>query len=109
MEVRECPYCHKRISILRCSRFLFRGTNYTILCNNCNKEVKLLKEPIPFIYTVFAGALVSYLSMQFFIYFMKLDFLNSLFCSIPVFVLGELVVMVIILKKIRFIKAKEIR
>ena len=77
MKARECPYCHKRISIRKCTYYFWRGTRYTIHCNHCGQEVRPLKEPIPFNYTVVAGLLTSYISMEFFLYYIGLNFVDS--------------------------------
>ena len=106
MKARECPYCHKRISIFRCSYYFLRGTDYSIHCNHCHKEVWLEREPIPFMYCVCAGFIVAVGSMNFFLYYMKFDFLKSLIYFLPIFAITELISMVITLKNIRFAKKK---
>ena len=104
MEARECPYCHKKISRYKCSYYFFRGTNYTIHCNHCNAEVRLLKEPIPFNYCFFLGICISYGFMSFFLYILKIDFINSLLYTLPIITIFIVALMALILKKIIFTK-----
>lgn len=104
MKARECPYCHKRISIRKCTYYFWRGTRYTIHCNHCGQEVRPLKEPIPFNYTVVAGLLTSYISMEFFLYYIGLNFVDSLIHCIPIFAFAMALVMIIVLGRIKFIQ-----
>lgn len=100
MKARECPYCHKRISIRKCTYYFWRGTRYTIHCNHCGREVRPLKEPIPFNYTVIAGLLTSYMSMEFFLYYIGLNLIHC----IPIFAFAMALVMIIVLGRIKFIQ-----
>ena len=84
MENRECPYCHKKISLRNCVKYVYRGTAYSTTCNHCGNRVKLIKEPYPFMYAVFAGGLSAYLPMQFFLYIAKLTFVQSLLYTLPI-------------------------
>ena len=101
---RECPYCHKNISISRCSHYFLHGTNYSIRCNHCNQEVKLLKEPISFNYCFIIGFCISYGFMSFFLYFLKLDFIESLLYTLPIIIVFLLITMILTLKRIIFMK-----
>ncbi len=101
-KVRECPYCHGIISLRRCLKYIYRGTNYTTVCNHCNRSVKLAKEPIPFKYCVFAGFLSIYLPMNLFLYVYKMSFVDSLIYSLPFVVACILVVGILTFSKIRF-------
>ena len=102
MKTRECPYCHEIISLKRCLKYLFRGTNYATICNHCNRSVKLEKEPIPFRYCVFAGFLSIFLPMQFFLYVSKMSFLKALIYSLPFVVVCILVVAFLTFSRMRF-------
>ena len=104
MKARECPYGHQRISIRKCTDYFWRGTRYTIHCNHCGQEVRPLKEPIPFNYTVVAGLLTSYISMEFFLYYIGLNFVDSLIHCIPIFAFAMALVMIIVLGRIKFIQ-----
>ena len=95
MNNRECPYCHHTISLKRCVKYWFRGTNYPTTCDHCNRSVKLEKEPFPFLYSVFAGLLSIYIPMNIYLYYYKLPFLQSLYYSLP-FVIGCIIVISII-------------
>lgn len=106
MKPRECPYCHKRISVLKCSYYFLRGTDYSIHCNHCHKEVWLAKEPIPFMYCVCVGFILAVIPMNFFLYYMKFDFLKSAICCLPIFAIAAFVIMIVILRKIKFAKKK---
>lgn len=106
MKARECPYCHKRISISRCSYYFWRGTDYSIHCNHCHKEVWLEREPIPFMYCVCAGFIVTVLPMNFFLYYMKFGFLKSMLYTLPIFTIAEIVIMILTLRKMKFAKTK---
>lgn len=103
LKTRECPYCHQIISLKRCIKYWFRGTNYSTTCNHCNNRVKLEKEPFPFMYSVFAGLLSIYLPMNYFLYFSKMPFLKSLLYSLP-FVIGCLVVIAVLIPRRLFFK-----
>lgn len=46
LKARECPHCHRQVSLQVCSKYLLRGTNYTVRCNHCNTELALVKEPL---------------------------------------------------------------
>lgn len=39
MKSRECPYCHKKVSLRKCIKYIIKGTKYstivTIVGNNC--------------------------------------------------------------------------
>lgn len=102
MKTRECPYCHKIISLKRCLTFLFKGTNYTTTCNHCNRSVKLEKEPIPFMYCVFAGFLSIFLPMQLFLYVYKMSFVQSLLYSLPIVIACIFIVSFLTLRKMHF-------
>ena len=102
MKARECPYCHEIISFKRCLKYLYRGTDYTTICNHCNRTVKQEKEPIPFKYCVFAGFLSIYLPMQVFLYVYKMTFIRSLVYSLPFVAACIAVVAILTFCKIRF-------
>lgn len=104
MKARECPYCHKKISIYKCSYYFFRGTNYSIHCNHCKEEVKLLKEPISFNYCFLLGICISYGFMNLFLYILKIDFFNSLLYTLPIITIFIVALMALTLKRIIFTK-----
>ncbi len=83
MESRECPYCHKKISLKRCSKYMLKGTKDTTTCDKCGNEVKLIREPIPFIYCVWWGILCGYLPIQFYLYVCDFSFMKSVLCTLP--------------------------
>ena len=102
MKTRECPYCHQIISLKRCLKYIYRGTNYATICNHCNRSVKLEKEPIPFKYCVFAGFLSIYVPMQLFLYVCKMSFIQSLIYSLPIVVACISVVTFLTFRRIHF-------
>lgn len=101
-KARECPYCHEIISLRRCLKYMYRGTNYTTVCNHCNRSVKLEKEPVPFIYCVVAGFLSIYLPMQVFLYVCKMSFVQSLIYSLPFIVACISVIIFLTFRRMRF-------
>ena len=66
MKNRECPYCHKKVSLRKCIKYIIKGTKYSTTCNHCGQQLWLEKEPLPFMYCVSAGFFIMYLPMQFF-------------------------------------------
>ena len=66
MKNRECPYCHKKVSLRKCIKYIIKGTKYSTTCNHCGQQLWLEKEPLPFLYCVSAGFFIMYLPMQFF-------------------------------------------
>lgn len=104
MKNRECPYCHHIISLKRCVKYLFKGTNYTTTCNHCNRSVKLEKEPIPFGYSVIAGLLSIFIPMNVCLYYFKLPFLQSLYYSLPFVLVCIIVISIITLNRLFFSK-----
>lgn len=102
MKTRECPYCHQIISLKRCLKYIYRGTNYATICNHCNRSVKLEKEPMPFKYCVFVGFLSIYVPMQLFLYVCKMSFIQSLIYSLPIVVACISVVTFLTFRRIHF-------
>lgn len=66
MKNRECPYCHKKVSLRKCIKYIIKGTKYSTTCNHCGQQLWLEKEPLPFMYCVSTGFFIMYLPMQFF-------------------------------------------
>lgn len=77
MKNRECPYCHKKVSLRKCIKYIIKGTKYSTTCNHCGQQLWLEKEPLPFMYCVSAGFFIMYLPMQFFLYYCNLGFIDS--------------------------------
>ena len=102
MKARECPYCHKKVSVLKCTFFLLRGTAYSIRCNHCGNSISPSKEPIPFNACVVAGFLSIFLPMQFCLYYLHMGFLDSLMCALPIFLLLLAAVIILTLCRIKF-------
>ena len=107
MKNRECPHCHKKVSIRNCIKYILRGTNYSTTCNHCGRKLWLVKEPIPFMYCVFAGFLMMYLPMQYFLYYCEMDFLHSMLYCLPLAFITEVVCSILILCIIYFKKKKK--
>lgn len=78
LKARECPHCHHIVSLRTCSKYLLRGTGYSIHCNHCNKELALIKEPIPFKWCPFIGSLSTVIPAVYFLFFLKLGFDRSM-------------------------------
>ena len=104
MKNRECPYCHKKVSFKKCIIYIIRGTNYPPECSHCGKQLWLEKEPIPFQYCVFAGFVIMYLSMEYFLYYCKMDFFHSMMFCLPIAILTEIICSAVILQRIYFKK-----
>ena len=106
MKNRECPYCHKKISLRHCLLYIYRGTNYSTTCNHCGKEVKLIKEPIPFMYCVCAGFLSVSLPSYFLIYQFHWTFIKAVLSCLP-FVIFSFIICTILTFKNLFFKKTE--
>ena len=104
MKNRECPYCHNTVSLRNCIKYIIRGTNYPTTCSHCGRQLWLKKEPLPFMYCVSAGFLMMYLPMQYFLYYCKMDFIDSTLCCIPFAVITEVGCSLVILHRIFFKK-----
>lgn len=104
MEVRECPYCHKKVSLRNCLKYILRGTGYPTTCNHCGRELWLAKEPMPFNYCVIAGFLLMYIPIQFCIYYCHMDLVTAVSYCWPIAVIAELVSIILTLRRIYFKK-----
>lgn len=102
--IRECPYCHRKVSIWLSSFYLFRGTDYSINCNHCHKKIKPKKEPVSFLYCVCAGFLSVVLPVDYCVYMRKEDFVHSVLFALPFFILVEIIILFLILKRIEYTK-----
>lgn len=99
---RECPHCHRQVSIKVCSRYLLRGTAYTVYCNHCNTELALVREPVPFQWCTLAGFLSTVVPAEYFLYVQKLGLARSLSYAALIGILGVCIVSVLVFKGIRF-------
>lgn len=104
MKTRECPYCHKKVAIKNCLKYIVRGTKYSTTCNHCGNEIWLEKEPLPFLYCVSAGFLIAYIPMQFCIHYWQMDFISSLIYCLPLVVFAEIASIILTMKRIYFKK-----
>ena len=102
---RECPHCHKIVSIRSSLYYFLRGTSYSIRCNHCHQKIKPEREPFPFYLSVCAGFFSVYLPTMYGIYILKKGFWDSALISIPFIVLLELIIGVLIIKRIKYIKS----
>ena len=102
MKNRECPYCHKEISLKRCFLYIYRGTNYPTRCNHCSHKIMLVREPVPFIYCVCAGFLSIYIPTSLFLYFYHFSFWKAALCSLPFALICFIVCVVLTSKRLFF-------
>lgn len=102
MKARECPYCHERISISECSRYILKGKYRSIQCDHCHKEVWPPQEPISLIVWVCSGVILGTFPINFFLYYMEFGFLKSLLCSLPIIAIVLILLMTIALQRMRF-------
>ncbi len=102
LKARECPHCHRQVSLQVCSKYLLRGTNYTVRCNHCNTELALVKEPIPFNYCVMAGFLSGVIPAQYCLYILKMGLIQSMTYAIMLGLIAEIVCIMLTFKKIKF-------
>ena len=102
MRNRECPYCHKEISLKRCFLYIYRGTNYPTRCNHCSHKVMLVREPVPFMYCVCAGFLSIYIPTSLFLYFYHFSFWKAALCSLPFALICFIVCVVLTFKRLFF-------
>lgn len=78
LKARECPHCRRSVSIKTCSKYLLRGTAYTVRCDHCNTELALIKEPVPFKWCPFAGFAGTVIPAEYFLIVQKLGLAKSL-------------------------------
>lgn len=104
MKNRECPYCHKKVSLRKCIKYIIKGTKYSTTCNHCGQQLWLEKEPLPFMYCVSVGFFIMYLPMQFFLYYCNLGFIDSVLYCLPIAVVAEAICLIVVLYKIYFRK-----
>jgi len=102
MEVRECPYCHKKVSLRKCSICFLRVTSNSIRCNHCNYSISLLKEPISVSACVAVGFLSMVIPMNFFLCYMHFSFGKALMYTFPIIVVEIILSMILTLRKIKF-------
>ena len=103
MKNRECPYCHEKISLKLCLKYLFLGTDYYTVCNHCNRSVKLAKEAKPgFKYAFMVGLLSIYIPMQTFLYVFHMTFTNALLLSLPFFIVSLAIIVCLTLRTLYF-------
>lgn len=102
LKARECPHCHRKVSINVCSEYFLHGTAYEVNCNHCNTRLTLTKEPIPFKWCPLAGFLCGIIPAEYFFFIRNLDLIQSLSYSAFIGALGILVCMILTLNKIYF-------
>lgn len=102
MKARECPHCHKKISIRKCTIFFLRGTAYSIQCNHCNRTVSPLKEPIPMNACLIVGFFSVVAPMQFCLYYLHTSFTKALIYTLPIFLFVLVSSMILTIIKIKF-------
>ena len=78
LKARGCPHCHRSISIKTCSKYLLRGTAYTVRCDHCNTELALVKEPVPFKWCPFAGFASTVIPAEYVLVVQELGLAKSL-------------------------------
>lgn len=104
LKSRECPNCHRLVSIKTCSTYFLHGTSRSVHCNHCDTELMLPKEPIPFKWCVFAGFVCGVVPAEYFLYIRQLGLSKSLLYATLIGLLGLVVCMILILNKIYFKK-----
>lgn len=72
LKARECPHCHRIVSIGVCSAYFFHGTAYHIHCNHCDAELALVKEPVPFKWCPFIGLMSTTIPAVYFLFVLEL-------------------------------------
>lgn len=102
LKARECPHCHKMVSINVCSEYFLHGSAYVVQCNHCDTRLTLVKEPIPFKWCPFAGFLCGIIPAEYFLFIKKLGLVESLSYAAFIGILGLLVCMILTLTKIYF-------
>ncbi len=99
---RECPYCHQKVSLRRCLKYLLRGTAYTTTCNHCGRTLELEKEPLPFFYCVSAGFACGFIVMYYMLFMKHLTFGHAILYFIPIGIVLLIVVSCLTLNRIYF-------
>ena len=102
--LRECPHCHKSISLRNTSIYLLRGTKHIIRCNHCHNEVRPSKEPMPFNTSVVGGFLSVVIPLQICLYYFRIDFLGSLLIASIFWIFWCIIVSLCTFTRIEFTK-----
>lgn len=101
-KARECPHCHRLVSIGTCSTYLLRGTAYTIHCDHCNTELALVKEPVPFKWCPLMGFLSGVIPAEYFLYIKNLGLARSLSYAAVFGVFGLAIIVVLTFQRSYF-------
>ncbi len=102
INARECPYCHRPVSLKVCAKYLLRGTAYTIRCNHCDTELALIREPIPFKWCCCAGFISTAIPAEYFLFIKRLGLIRSLGYAAVIGMIVLFIISVMILKNCRF-------
>ncbi len=101
-KARECPHCHRKISIKNCSTYLLRGTATTIHCDHCNTELALIKEPIPFKWCPLIGFLSTFIPAEYFLFIKNLSFAKSMSYAAMIGVVAIIIIGVLTFRRSYF-------
>lgn len=107
LQAGKCPYCGKRISVVRVAAYFIYGTSHVIKCNHCNRHVQPLKQALSFQTSVYIGFLSVIIPMYYMLFTSECDFWYvAINYALPCFLFAELVILFITVYKTKFIKSQ---
>lgn len=102
LKARECPHCHRMVSIKTCSTYFLRGTAYHIRCNHCNAELALINEPVPFKWCPLIGYMSTVIPAVYFLFVRKFGFVESMSYAAIIGLLAVVTIAILTIEKCYF-------
>ena len=99
----KCPYCDTKIGLNQISDYLVLGTNHSIQCPNCNRELHPKREPVKFYYCFCAGFISIVVPFWLYILYVEDNFWKAILLSLMVGVIAVGVVCLLTIRRIEFI------
>lgn len=98
----RCPHCKHEISFKQCSYYFLFDSTHSIKCKHCSRTIKPTKDPVNVNYCICAGFLAMVLPIDICLYIFHTSFIEGVFAGTICFIILELIIMFIVLKKIEF-------
>ena len=83
-------------------QYLYYNSNHSITCDNCNREIRPMKDSVSFPLGVSLGFISIYLPGCIFVSYFNMDLLNAIIYSLPFFVIVETIVIIITFNNLHF-------
>lgn len=110
MKNRECPCCHKQVSLRRCSSYFWKGvTPITMRCNHCHEEIRIVKNPVPLAFWVIGGVVMGNLPSILTYFCFRHDFLKAILYSLPTWPIIISTLVVVSLMRMKFEKEDSVK